>query len=182
MDKTDKEAKNHNRFIAMPGINRFSERLQIAMQGMTNVALAAKCGISESAVRSYLKGKSFPAIDKIQSIAEACSAPMIWLIVGESIAENDAKIAIYDEPGLGAVLHIMTNEQKRILARAIIEHGILGTINALKGMSAVSDFMLLPEVERARVLRIYEQIKEGASHGDQDAAQRSLMTGGKQAG
>lgn len=182
MDKTDSYAINQERFIAMPGINRFSERLEIAMNGITNVALAAKCGISESAVRSYLKGKSFPGIDKIQSIAEACGAPMVWLITGVQIANKSGDIAIKTDSELSIVLSMMSIEQRKILAKAIIEHGVLGIVSALNGISAVTDFLQLPESERARVLRVYEQIKEGASQGNPGIAEHSPISDKKQAG
>jgi transcriptional regulator with XRE-family HTH domain len=50
---------------------------------MLNIDLARKSGVSESAIRSYLKGGSFPSIDKIEAIALACNAPMEWLITVE---------------------------------------------------------------------------------------------------
>jgi len=182
MEKTDDFAINQERFIAMPGINRFSERLEIAMNGTTNVALAAKCGISESAVRSYLKGKSFPGIDKIQAIAEACGAPMVWLITGDGFVNKTESIAIKSDSELSIVLSMMSSEQRKILAKAIIEHGVLGIVSALNGISAVTDFLQLPESERARVLRVYEQIKEGASQSDQGVTRQSLLPDEKQAG
>ncbi|WOA52532.1 helix-turn-helix domain-containing protein [Dickeya solani] len=182
MKKTDKQGINHERFIPMPGINRFYERLEIAMNGMSNVALATKCNISESAIRSYLKGRSYPGIDKIQPIADACNSPMTWLITGEVDATFDEGFAKYSETELSLVLGMMTDEQRKILVSAIFEYGVSGIVSALNGMAAVTDFMRLSENERAQVLRVYEQIKEGASQGDSDAAQRSLTTNKRQAG
>jgi transcriptional regulator with XRE-family HTH domain len=167
MDKTAKATINRDRFIAMPGINCFPERLKIAMEGMTNVALASKCGLSESAVRGYLKGRSYPGIDKIQAIAQACNAPMVWLITGEIGAEKDEKIAQMSD-SLASVLAVMTQEQRHQLAMAIVQHGISGIFNALQGIEGIAAFAMLPENERARVMRLYSEVKKGASSGDRD--------------
>lgn len=163
MNKTDVPGKDCERFIAMPGINRFAERLKIAMGDLTNVALAGKCEMSESAVRSYLKGRSYPGIDKIQAIAEACNAPLVWLITGEGIGNNSESIAQLSEDQLASVLSVMTKDQRHQLALAIVQHGITGIINALRGIESISAFAMLPESERVQILRLHGDVKKGAS-------------------
>ncbi|EAS0140692.1 helix-turn-helix transcriptional regulator [Salmonella enterica] len=163
MNKTDVIEKNRGRFIAMPGINRFSERLKIAMDGLTNVALASRCDISESAVRSYLSGKSYPGIDKIQAISEACEAPLIWLITGEDVAINSDFGAEFCDAQLAGVLSVMSNEQRRQLALAIVQYGLTGIFNALRGIESISEFAMLPENERSQLMRLHGKVKKGAS-------------------
>lgn len=162
MEKTADSGKNRERFIAMPGINRFSERLKIAMNGLTNVALAANCGVSESAIRSYLRGSSYPGIDKIQAIADACNAPMAWLITGERVAEYDDELVKYSDSDLGNLLHIMGREQKQLLAKAIVQYGVGGIMSALNGMADLTDFLQLTEAQRAQMLRLFGDVKKGA--------------------
>lgn len=163
MDKTDAVGKDRERFIAMPGINRFAERLKIAMGDLTNVALASRCEMSESAVRSYLKGRSYPGIDKIQAIAEACGAPLVWLITGEISAESNDEGAQLCDAQLAGVLNIMSKEQRHQLALAIVQHGVTGIFNALRGIESISAFAMLPENERAQLLRLHSDVKKGAS-------------------
>lgn len=163
MDKTDMAGKDCGRFIAMPGLNRFAERLKIAMGDLTNVALANKCEMSESAVRSYLKGRSYPGIDKIQAISEACDAPLVWLITGEAVADNNDAIAKFSEDQLANVLSVMTKEQRHQLALAIVQHGIAGITNALRGIESISAFAMLSESERAQLMRLHGEVKKGAS-------------------
>lgn len=182
MGKTDVRTKNHERFIAMPGINRFSERLAVAMEGLSNVALASSCGISESAVRSYLKGKSYPGIDKIEAIAIACNAPMEWLITGEIVADKNDEIAKYSESRVWNLIDLLGEEQRKSLIWAVMEHGVSGIISALNGMSAIDDFLHIPESDRERVLRLYKQIKEGDSEGDQEPAPGDPLANHQQAG
>ncbi|UAN47035.1 helix-turn-helix transcriptional regulator [Serratia sp. JSRIV001] len=162
MNKTDSTAKDRKRFISMPGINRFSERLKIAMGAMTNVALANVCGISESAVRSYLKGRSYPGIDKIQAIAQACSAPMEWLITGDVEADKNDSIAIYYDSKLMGVIEVMTDEQRQQLAQVIVQHGISGIMRALQSIESIAEFSLLPENERLQLMQLHGEIKKGA--------------------
>lgn len=155
--------KNLERFIAMPGINRFAERLKIAMGNLTNVALASRCDMSESAVRSYLKGRSYPGIDKIQAISEACDAPLVWLITGEVVANNDDINAQFSDDQLSGVLNVMSKDQRQQLALAIVQYGITGIFNALRGIESISAFAMLPENERAQLLRLHDDVKKGTS-------------------
>ncbi|EJF1946150.1 helix-turn-helix transcriptional regulator [Salmonella enterica] len=159
MDKTERCGKNHNRFIAMPGINRFSERLAIAMEGLTNVALASSCGISESAIRSYLKGHSYPSIDKIDAIAKACDTPMNWLITGECVAEKNESDIETSELKAASLIGLLSKEQQQNLVLAIVEHGVTGIISALNGMKVMNEFMQIPENDRANMLSLYNKTK-----------------------
>lgn len=171
MEKTSAVRKNRERFIDMPGINRFCERLEIAMEGLSNVALASSCGISESAIRSYLKGRSYPAIDKIEAIAKACDAPMEWLITGKQNEQSNDLVATFSDSGVLNLITLMGEEQQQRLVWAVVEHGISGIIAALNGMAAIDEFMLIPESDRERVLRLYKQLKEGDSESDRGSAQ-----------
>lgn len=170
MAKTEERTKNRDRFIPMPGINRFPERLRVAMNGLTNVALAERSGLSESAIRSYLNGRSYPGIDKIEAISAACDTPLIWLMTGECVAiKNEDRVELSDS-GIESVLALMNAVQKEMLAKAVIAHGVSGIIAALNGMAAIAEFMQIPEKDRERVMRLYSQIKEGDSEGDQQSA------------
>ncbi|EMO8519276.1 helix-turn-helix domain-containing protein [Escherichia coli] len=84
MDKAEKTVSSAERFIDMEGINRFSERLAMAMGNMTNVELATLCGLSEATVRNYRKGKNFPPLDKLALIAKACNCSLEWLVTGKN--------------------------------------------------------------------------------------------------
>ncbi|EOS95510.1 transcriptional regulator [Erwinia tracheiphila] len=182
MEKTDARTKNHEQFIAMLGINRFSERLAVAMEGLSNVALTSSCDISESAVRSYLKGKNYPGIDKIEAIAIACKAPMEWLITGEVVADKNDKIAKYNETRIWNLIDLLGEEQRKSLIWVVMEHGVSGIISTLNGMSAIDDFLHIPESDRERVLRLYKQIKERDSEGDQEPGPGDPLANHQQTG
>ncbi|EDL3541858.1 hypothetical protein CRW69_13220 [Salmonella enterica subsp. enterica serovar Newport] len=165
MDKTDVSRKNHKQFIAMPGINRFSERLAIAMEGLSNVALASSCGLSESAIRSYLKGRSYPGIDKIEAIAKACNVPMSWLITGEAIATIDDGVAVFDDSRVTALITLLGEEQRQNLVWAVVEYGVSGIMEALKKQYDQPEREYTREEQEAmlRALPISEKVKNTAS-------------------
>ncbi|WP_051124119.1 MULTISPECIES: helix-turn-helix domain-containing protein [Dickeya] len=183
-EKTDIETINRDRIIVSSGINRFRERLKEAMNGMSNSELARKSGMSETTIRKYLKGDIYPGIDSAAIVAYACNVSLVWLLCGIELnieEETNSPTRQGAQPS-DSILQRLSAEQAKMLSDAIIDHGVTGIITALKGMATVTDFLRLSENERAQVLRVYEQIKEGASQGDSDAAQRSLTTNKRQAG
>lgn len=63
-------------------IEHFSERLREAINGESNTSFAKKCGLSETVIRNYLSGKTYPGIDKLPAIAAASGRTVEWLING----------------------------------------------------------------------------------------------------
>ena len=52
---------------------------------------------------------------------------------------------------------------RNALLDAIIQYGVTGIINSLKGMEAFTQFSLLSESEQQQVLRLHNEVKKGAS-------------------
>ncbi|MBK5072536.1 helix-turn-helix transcriptional regulator [Budviciaceae bacterium CWB-B4] len=132
MEKTEKTVDVVKRFIPMPGINRFPERLKIAMNGLTNVELAKRCDISESAIRSYLSGRSYPGLDKVLSISEACTCPVDWLVTGNELAiysENNAgksseKYDSREFEEINIVFNRLTQSEKKLIVDFVQREGL----------------------------------------------------------
>ncbi|HGG5246337.1 TPA: helix-turn-helix domain-containing protein [Salmonella enterica subsp. enterica serovar Paratyphi B] len=82
-EKTDDKGKNRDRIIGHGTINRFGERLKVAMNGMSNAELARRSGMSETTIRKYLQGKIYPALDSLAIVADACGVSLTWLATGE---------------------------------------------------------------------------------------------------
>ncbi|MEA3643586.1 MAG: helix-turn-helix transcriptional regulator [Lamprobacter sp.] len=61
----------------------FPERLLEAKGGMSTLAFAKKCGISESSFRKYLTGGSVPGADKLLEMAQTAGVSLTWLASGE---------------------------------------------------------------------------------------------------
>ncbi|WP_449543617.1 helix-turn-helix domain-containing protein [Enterobacter ludwigii] len=172
-EKTASNTKNRERIFVTSGINRFSERLKIAMGGMSNNELARRSGMSETTIRKYLKGDIYPGIDSAAIVAHACNVSLIWLLCGIELKDEgiNKQEAPQDGVTTDAVLQRLSPEQIKIITDAILEHGVAGIMAALNGMADLSDFMQMTEAERAQTLRLFNQVKKGASEGsDVDTA------------
>ncbi len=64
-------------------INRFSERLSLTLQGKSIRGFARDCGLSEGVLRSYLRGDTYPSLDRLDAIARAAGISGGWLATGE---------------------------------------------------------------------------------------------------
>lgn len=183
-EKTEPNTKNRDRIFVSSGINRFGERLKEAMNGMSNNELARRSGMSETTVRKYLRGDIYPGIDSAALVAEACGVSLVWLICGveQKVDTEGATTQSPVDPVLDVILQRLPAEQGRILADAIILRGVSGIISALNGMSAMDEFLQIPESDRERVLRLYRQIKEGDSEGDQEPAPGDPLANHQRAG
>ncbi|MGL3099496.1 helix-turn-helix domain-containing protein [Enterobacter asburiae] len=170
--KTDSVAKNHERFLLRSGINRFSERLKEAMDAAniaSNVQLARQTELSESTIRKYLKGETYPTLDRLALLAEACSCSASWLATGEGEAKQQdnviAETLVYKCERVGAevdkILSYLSTEQQDKFLKVIYTRGI-GAILRLDD-DLDSQFLALPEDEKERLMRLNEQFKKGAS-------------------
>lgn len=73
-------------------IMRFPERLKEAVGSESVRGFAHKCGLSESGLRKYLSGETYPPLDKLISISEAADRSFNWLCSGEEQAELDDSV------------------------------------------------------------------------------------------
>ncbi|MFZ4221013.1 helix-turn-helix domain-containing protein [Enterobacter ludwigii] len=178
-EKTVDSNKNRDRFFIRYGINRFGERLKQAMEekGITsNVKMGELCSMSDTVIRNYLIGKTYPTLDRLSSIAFALGCSPVWLMSGinEQPREIEDKIDESNKKNTnlsGSVLDMLSQEQRDVLTKAILEHGVVGIIAALNGMADLADFMQMTEAERAQTLRLFNQVKKGATGGsDVDTA------------
>jgi len=80
----------------------FPQRLMEAKGGMSTLAFAKKCGISESIFRKYLAGTSIPGADKLLEIARTAAVSLTWLATGEG--RRDGVQDSLDETTLRSVI------------------------------------------------------------------------------
>jgi len=183
-EKTDDASINRDRIIVSSGINRFSERLKAAMQGMSNNELARKSGMSETTIRKYLKGAIFPGIDSAAIVADACGVSLVWLLcgielkVGDQLNSSKVSASSPTDP----ILQRLSPDQAKLLSDAIIDHGVTGIISALNGMAEVNEFLQLSENERAQALRVLAMVKKGADQAGQIETSAAPAEIKKQAG
>ncbi|WP_392565445.1 XRE family transcriptional regulator [Utexia brackfieldae] len=65
----------------------FRDRLSTTMQGLNVSAFAKKCGMSETVIRDYLSGKTFPSLNRLATISEKCNVSYSWLATGYDIID-----------------------------------------------------------------------------------------------
>ena len=63
--------------------DNFKERLKLVIGNSSVLSFAKKCGISEGAIRNYLKGQTTPDLDNLVKIAEGSGSFLPWLASGE---------------------------------------------------------------------------------------------------
>ncbi|MDF5187260.1 XRE family transcriptional regulator [Vibrio parahaemolyticus] len=79
-EKTIEQKNDSERFFLSDIKSRFSQKLEEAMNGETNLSFAQKCGISEATIRKYKKGDTTPNLENLEAIAKASGKDILWFI------------------------------------------------------------------------------------------------------
>ncbi|MFJ1217026.1 helix-turn-helix domain-containing protein [Yersinia enterocolitica] len=172
MEKNETIINQENRTIASEAIVRFSERLKEAMNGMSNHALARQSGLSEAAIRKYIKGDSYPTIDNAAKVADACGVTLMWLLTGDDcgqlLQQNPPDITNKEthranknhynsaRNALSLMLNGMSSEDIQTLFLALCNIGIKGVLGQLKHIP--NSTMTIKDAIQA--LDIRESLKE----------------------
>lgn len=177
-EKTVGNGKNRDRFFIASGINRFGERLKEMMElrGIkSNIKMGALCDMSDTVIRNYLIGKTYPTIDRLATIAYVLDCSPEWLLTGrdESSKNKDeyiieSKNIKQDQNQLIQILNRIPEGQQDALLDAILLHGVSGILNSLTALESVAAFSLLSLDERKRLLDLhesFEKAKKGAPEG-----------------
>ncbi|KAA8997363.1 helix-turn-helix domain-containing protein [Affinibrenneria salicis] len=133
--------------IEKQAIHLFGERLKIAMNGLSNMELSRRSGLSETTIRKYVQGKIYPGLDNLALVAEACGVSLAWLATGSGISNKSSNIAINEERQaressplsdddtdrqLAAIFRRLTVTDKNALIEIIYRIGIEGLLRQLK--------------------------------------------------
>lgn len=63
-------------------VQNFRHRLAELMQDNSIAIFAKKCDMSETVIRDYLSGKTYPSLNRLATIAEKCGTTYTWLATG----------------------------------------------------------------------------------------------------
>lgn len=126
--------KNSERTFPCSGIIHFKDRLVEAMAGESSRGFAAKCGLSDTVIRNYLSGKTYPSLDRLEMIAKASGKPAIWFISGvssedlSSITENKSTHHSAEElhDKLLSILNLMSNNEIERAISVFKHKGLVG--------------------------------------------------------
>ncbi|MBS9432716.1 helix-turn-helix domain-containing protein [Photorhabdus hainanensis] len=126
--------KNIHRVFIRDEITQFKDRLRQAMGGESGNSFAKRCGISEAALRTYLSGKTYPALDKLAVLAEKCEVSIEWLAIGKNSKDDDTQDTVYkdtpkhvteeQEKAWLAFLYRMTAEEREAVIDRVFRQGI----------------------------------------------------------
>ncbi|NJD00363.1 helix-turn-helix domain-containing protein [Candidatus Erwinia dacicola] len=188
--KTADKAKDREQFFVRYGINRFSDRLKEAMKTAgipSNNQLAKDTELSEATIRKYLKGATFPTLDRLALLAGACGCSLAWLASGDSGTESNAKnkdekLKYNNDTRVSEVENILsylTHEQRVKFLRVIYTKGIAAILSLDDAFDA--QFLALPDSEKERLLALHEA-KKGGSEGSEVNSKDSLAQEAKRAG
>lgn len=82
-------------------IGRFGERLKEAIGEESVRTFGRRAGVSEGAIRQYLKGNRFPDLDILAAIADTAQVNFLWLATGEGPVRGEVV-----DPSTGYIGHV----------------------------------------------------------------------------
>ncbi|APF79503.1 XRE family transcriptional regulator [Vibrio anguillarum] len=82
-EKDAENKKDKKRIIPSERIIRFKERLVEVIGDEAVLSFAKKSGMSEGVMRSYIRGDTFPSLDRLEAIANAAEVDLNWLATGK---------------------------------------------------------------------------------------------------
>ncbi|HAG2521277.1 TPA: helix-turn-helix transcriptional regulator [Salmonella enterica] len=200
MEKNAGTEKCTERTFNVTTIERFSERLKEAMQGMSNHEIARRSGLSEAAIRKYVKGESYPTIDNAAKVADACGVSLSWLLTEQESsrlsisdgakysahANNNLHSRKTDQAtvdGISLLLSGVASSDAQSLFQALCNVGIKGILNKLREANEVNSSR--PEREYTReeqeamimALPVRESLKTAFARGITagEAADREIL-------
>ncbi|CAG9412389.1 MULTISPECIES: helix-turn-helix domain-containing protein [Providencia] len=171
MEKSNNSPKAQKQIIPMEGLIRFPDRLNLVMEGMTNVELASKTGLTEATIRNYRKGKSYPTLDKLKELAEACNCPLDWLATGSLNQNEIRKNEIDFESEFKDIFAWLSSEEKIMLISFIRREGINSLLRLTKSnLSTVTHNSIDEQIDNLPIRPLLKKaIKIGlANNGEYD--------------
>lgn len=91
MEKHPSGTKSTPRAFRDAGIARFPTKLREAIGGQSIRAFARACELSDAVLHVYLRGETYPTLDRLDQIAAAAGRPPGWFIgAGEAVAASQS--------------------------------------------------------------------------------------------
>lgn len=163
-EKSEDSKSDGERINGRDTIIRFGERLKDAMNGMSNVELARRSGLSETTIRKYLSGKIYPGIDNLAAVADACNVSMTWLLTGDSDESNkdvDQKIEASDvEQKVSAPIEANNTSQMLMMLLQRLSLSDQEAVADVLIRKGVETLLQLTDEENIELLNLNHEIKE----------------------
>lgn len=138
----DKSSENTSHTFSGSGITRFGERLSTLINGESFKSFAKKCDMSDKAIRDYVAGRTYPALDRIAHIAAVTGSSFEWLATGYSANElSDTNRAKEHNPTpeehkkWSDLLVLMTPEERELMLYKVSRYGLNFLLQNIKSNS-----------------------------------------------
>lgn len=95
-EKDGGSKKDKKRINPSERIIRFKERLAEVIGDEAVLQFAKKSGMSEGVMRSYIRGDTFPSLDRLEAIADAAKVDLNWLATGQD--SNTQLVQVSSKP------------------------------------------------------------------------------------
>lgn len=119
--ETDAQERNgRQRPFHDPRIGRFKNRLETVVGGRSAREFARLTGISDTAVRAYLRGETYPTLDKLDHLAQLAGVDAAWLAVGDTASPAGLSKDAKESPGP----YRLAAPGESDMARSAFERGI----------------------------------------------------------
>ncbi|MCW8334343.1 XRE family transcriptional regulator [Vibrio paucivorans] len=92
-EKDAENKKDKKRIIPSERIIRFKERLADVIGDEAVLSFAKKSGMSEGVMRSYIRGDTFPSLDRLEAIANAAKVDLNWLATGKDLSTQIVEVS-----------------------------------------------------------------------------------------
>lgn len=93
-EKDTENKKDKKRIIPSERIIRFKERLVEVIGDEAVLSFAKKSGMSEGVMRSYIRGDTFPSLDRLEAIANAAEVDLNWLATGKEATRQLVEVPV----------------------------------------------------------------------------------------
>ncbi|MEN3258650.1 helix-turn-helix transcriptional regulator [Sodalis endosymbiont of Spalangia cameroni] len=159
--------------------------------GISRNIIAQRINVSLSTLQAWENQEREPSASDIILLADALDVAPSWLLIGQAESDqvgtkNQSEAYIQEtfnnyESQADLVLKSLSKEQKEALVEAILQVGVSGIMSALSKAELMATFSMLSDAEKERLMRLYEQIKKGASEEGEVASKDSLASERKRA-
>ena len=164
------------------GKESFRERLEMLIGGRSIRSAAKAWGLPASTINNYLHKGTEPALKVVLSIAEAENVSLEWLALGlnkDHGAKSSSKTQEHDNLKHTWLMIYESLDRQDIesLIRLIHKEGAKGILLSSSRIDSVDNaLLLLSQEEKERLMRLYDQIKKGASEEGEVASEDSLAS------
>lgn len=108
--------RNNTNFMHIKDINGFSERVRLLMAEQKSVnSFAKRAGVTEGAIRNYLRGGVKPSQKVVEAIARTANVSAHWLVTGEGERAPEVASLLFGTPSARELMKLAIQDTEKLL-------------------------------------------------------------------